>query len=454
MNLDIGIIPVSDNGKYVVSATVTNSDTGESVKRNVTVSHVDDLDGFTGEVETTFGSEAAGTVRAKLEQAAKDRPMPKTGGPTIEIITAGKLVDDHPAERPYLISGLCRQAETVNIVASPKTYKSFLALAIALCVCTGRALFGMFQTRKSRVLYIDNELHKETFSHRIPKVAGALGVLSSEWRDELDVVSLRGHLADINQLDSFFRSIVKGKYGLIVLDALYRLWPEGCDENSNSDVTKVYNVLDKYAEMTGATIIIIHHSSKGIQGGKAVTDTGSGAGAQSRAADGHWVIRQHEEKDCAVLDAVLRSWAPIEPLGLRWTYPVWTPDLSLDVTKLKRERGPGGRPPKDKAAEPKPESTVWTPETFVAEFITATAKPREAIESAANRRGLAFRTIAGLIAEAELSGLVFQHPKQGSNAKFYANREPEIFDGAQGVCLSHTPPSTPKARRVRDTPAK
>ena len=32
------------------------------------------------------------------------------------------------------------------------------------------------------------------------------------------------------------------------------------------DVTKVYNRIDQYAEITGASILIVHHSSKGAQG--------------------------------------------------------------------------------------------------------------------------------------------------------------------------------------------
>src|SRR5262249_28198058 len=38
----------------------------------------------------------------------------------------------------------------------------------------------------------------------------------------------------------------------------------------------------------------------------------------------------------AVLEAALRSFAPIEPLCLRWTFPVWVPAEDLDPQRLKR----------------------------------------------------------------------------------------------------------------------
>ena len=42
-------------------------------------------------------------------------------------------------------------------------------------------------------------------------------------------------------------------------------------------------------------------ASKGDQSGKSTTDVGSGAGSQSRAADTHLIIRQHEQEDVAVM---------------------------------------------------------------------------------------------------------------------------------------------------------
>jgi hypothetical protein len=58
--------------------------------------------------------------------------------------------------------------------------------------------------------------------------------------------------------------------------------------------------IDGYAAFLNAGWVNIHHTSKGDQSGKNTTDVGSGAGSQSRAADTHLIIRQHEENDVAV----------------------------------------------------------------------------------------------------------------------------------------------------------
>ena len=58
-------------------------------------------------------------------------------------------------------------------------------------------------------------------------------------------------LKNIFELRPWLAENTAGKYRLIVLDALYRLIPEGIDENSNSDMTRVFNAIDQIADAAG-----------------------------------------------------------------------------------------------------------------------------------------------------------------------------------------------------------
>ena len=109
-------------------------------------------------------------------------------------------------------------------------------------------------------------------------------------------------------------------------------------ENDNAAETLVYNRIDEIAERTRGAVVLIHHASKGSQTDKRVTDVGAGARAQSRAADCHLVLREHEEPGVVVLEAAVRSFAPVEPLALRWQFPLWVPDDS-DPELLKGRLG-------------------------------------------------------------------------------------------------------------------
>jgi hypothetical protein len=143
---------------------------------------------------------------------------------------------------------------------------------------------------------------------------------------------------------------------VIVIDALYRAMPENSEENSNDGLAKVYNHLVSHASRLGCGIICVHHTSKGAQGGKAVTDVGSGAGAQSRAADAHMVVRQHEEKDVFVVDAELRSFPQIESFCLRKRFPTFDVDDTADPARSLRA---GGRRKPNAGAPAKPPKRAW-----------------------------------------------------------------------------------------------
>jgi hypothetical protein len=141
-----------------------------------------------------------------------------------------------------------------------------------------------------------------------------------------------------------------------------RFMPPDTDENDNGTMARVYNQFDNYSNLLLCSFVLVHHASKGNQSGKAVTDVGAGAGAQSRATDTHLVLRPHQEDDCVVADAVVRSWPPVAPRCLRWQFPLWEPDDTLDPEALRQER-PRRR------EKPEKEVAIWTPERFVREYL-------------------------------------------------------------------------------------
>ena len=257
---------------------------------------------------------------------------------TPPMLSVRDLVAAHQKLRPPLIHGLLREGETMNIIAATKIGKSWLAILLALDFSTRRKWLGRFDTVGGDVLIIDNELHAETSAYRIPAVATANMTHLDEYADHVSVMSLRGCLIDLPALASILSAIEPGRFKLIILDAFYRFLPPGTDENDNGAMAALYNLLDQIAAKVQCAIVCIHHSSKGSQAGKSVTDVGSGAGSMSRAADCHVVLRPHEKENVVVMEAAARSWPPLEPLCLRWEFPIFSEDTSLDPTLLRPER--------------------------------------------------------------------------------------------------------------------
>jgi hypothetical protein len=247
------------------------------------------------------------------------------------------LATSHPKLREPIIADLLREGETMNIIAPPKFGKSWLAADLALTVVTGCHWLGRHWTHRGNVLVVDNELHPETSAYRIPKVAEAKwpGVNGDAWQDGLFVQNLRGHLVDINGMAKIFAQFKPGDFRLVIIDAMYRALPPGTDENDNGAMAAIYNTIDSYAMAMQCGFVLIHHSSKGNQASKSITDVGSGAGAQSRAADAHLIMRAHEEPGIVVLEGAGRSFQGIEPICLRWEFPTFTPAEGLDPGRLK-----------------------------------------------------------------------------------------------------------------------
>ncbi len=287
----------------------------------------------------TFGEAAEpADIVAELNRLVDAAPVEGEPVSRLKFRSAVDLMREFPELRHELIGGLLRIGETMNVIAASKTGKSWLMLLLAFSIACGLKWLGAFWCKRGNVLYVDNELHPETLSHRLNKVAEFLGVNEADYADNFTCVNLRGELQDLNFLAAELLKAKPGEFSVIILDAWYRLQPSGSDENSNGDVTKLYNLLDAVAARLGAAFVCVHHSSKGNQSGKSVTDVGSGAGAQSRAADTHLVLRPHEEDGAIVVDAALRSFKPIDPFVLRRDGIAYVMADDLDPKALKSDR--------------------------------------------------------------------------------------------------------------------
>lgn len=256
----------------------------------------------------------------------------------LSIVPFGELRDRNPHLHTPVVDGLLRTGETCNVIADSKVGKSWLVYSLVLSIVMGWKWLDRFETRRGRALLIDYELHQATLAHRIPLVAKAMGIPAGHYENDLEVLSLRGNLQSLADMAGDLEAIDPNTYQVIVVDAKYRAMTPAQSENDNAAETAFYNTVDRIAENSQSAIVLVHHASKGEQSGKKVTDVGSGAGAQSRATDCHVILRQHEDPGVVVLEAAVRSFAPVEPLALRWEFPLWTPADGIDTSKLKGRR--------------------------------------------------------------------------------------------------------------------
>jgi hypothetical protein len=330
----------------------------------------------------------------------------------LESFTAEDLRDEYREMRPVVIDGLLRCGETMNLVSATKKNKSWLLISLALSIAAGRPWLGRFKTTAGRVLLIDNELHEETYSDRLYRVANEMGIDWDEVAPKVTVINFRGRLVETEQdprtgkarkryldimrlrkkLHAAYRPT---EFSFVGIDALYRFFPLGTSENDNGAIARVYNELDGLARGLHCGIACVHHSTKGDQSGKAVVDVGSGASAQARSVDAHVVLREHTEDDAVVLEAALRSFPPVEPLTLRWKFPLWTPAEELNPDNL--------RNPRQVAQDRQKAGSEMKVLAAIAELDPAAAGV--AISHVAKQAGIKFETVDAAVGRLALKGL-------------------------------------------------
>jgi hypothetical protein len=348
-------------------------------------------------------------------------------------VSLADLIARYPNLRQPVIHGLLRQGETMNIIAAPKTGKSWLVIDLALSVATGRPWLDTFACEAGDVLIIDNELHCETTANRIPKVAAARQISLADIGERVFAQNLRGHWQDIFSLGSYFQSLEPGRFRVIILDAMYRFMPREMDENDNGTMANIYNAIDRYADLLGCCFVLIHHTSKGSQAGRAITDVGAGAGSQSRATDTHLILRPHEEDDVVVLEAAVRSWPPVAPRCLRWAFPVWLPADDLNPMLLRTE--------KLRQASSEDKQPDWDAERFTSTFVGVEPKLVDALLVEANRQGINDFKCRTLLRKAEAVGLVYRWD-MGRGRLGYATQAPPHEQAEENA------PEAPNGKRM------
>jgi hypothetical protein len=127
---------------------------------------------------------------------------------------------------------------------------------------------------------------------------------------------------------------------VIAIDPSYKLLGIA-DENSATDITALLNMVDTVATTTGAAVVLAGHFAKGNASAKETIDRISGSGVFARDPDSLVVFTKHEEEGAFVVEMILRNLPPVKPFVVKWQYPLFVREGSLDPARLKSM---GGRP--------------------------------------------------------------------------------------------------------------
>lgn len=152
------------------------------------------------------------------------------------------------------------------LVAPGATGKSFWALEAAMaiaCSVAGGDLVGLAPASTGRVVYFAGEDPEIALVRRIHAIGQHLNQQAREAISEnLTIKPVMGALMNVMD-DAQRANLIKFCSGarLIVLDTLSRIHDR--DENNNGEMAKLVAKLEHIATCTGASVLYLHHVSKG-----------------------------------------------------------------------------------------------------------------------------------------------------------------------------------------------
>lgn len=159
----------------------------------------------------------------------------------------------------WLVEGLIPEGGQCLLYGAPGSYKSFIALDIALSVASGQAAFGL-ATKPGEVLYVAGEGSIGIEKVRRPAWKLAKGIEEKLPFYVVDAMPFAGNPGDT---DLFIRDMrAQGASPkLIIVDTLARM-AAGMDENSAKDMGVLLMQATKVQRAFGATLVFVHHSGK------------------------------------------------------------------------------------------------------------------------------------------------------------------------------------------------
>ncbi len=190
------------------------------------------------------------------EQDKKEEPRFDDKKPAFKLIHVGELVVKSIS---WLIQGFIETDSLCLLFGDPGTFKSFLAIAFACCVASGKEFFG-HKVKQGPVIFIAGE-GMNGLARRFKAWAIRNKV---ELKDLLLFVStMPTGLCDPERVQFVLDAVANvaethGEPLLIVIDTVSRNYGPG-DENSTRDMVQFISGCDAIRTQYGATVLLVHH---------------------------------------------------------------------------------------------------------------------------------------------------------------------------------------------------
>lgn len=276
------------------------------------------------------------------ERAAGRPPAP----PTFEILYAPKLAEPLPPVE-WLCHGYSLPRGCYSVVAG-ESYagKSLWVTDLALAIAAGKAAMGLYGAQQGRVLWVDYDGQGERITRtRLQRMARARGYELAGLGDQFGYVWMPDTKLDSKGAQDKFSALLKD-VAFVVVDS----WRGACpdtDEKDRGQCQRVGDTVMKIIKRTGATMMLIDHTTKPSRDGQKSSRSAMhdihGSTAKTEMAQWVAIFEAHEGKPVKVLHTKERAEArKMAPFWLQYEDIQRDGDMrwGLCVNHLDREQLP------------------------------------------------------------------------------------------------------------------
>ncbi len=266
------------------------------------------------------------------------------GPPPLPKIVAGNtfMADLSVEEPPQLIKGVLHQGSKLIIGGGSKGRKTWAFMDLAMCVSEGIPWWG-WETNQGRVLYLNFELQPFAMQKRMRMIMEHYNHFTDHQvtGGNFDVWNLRGHAAAIETLRPRIQDEL-AQYSLVIFDPLYKMLGSR-SENDAGEMGSLMNEVESIAVNSDCSVVIGAHYRKGGAGDGKSMDRISGSGVLARDPDAILTMSDLEDqtdeddtdRECCVIEPILRNFPPCAPFGLYWYCPVFRHGDWINLEKVK-----------------------------------------------------------------------------------------------------------------------
>jgi hypothetical protein len=282
--------------------------------------------GFEGLTERREAGNANGAAPTEDRTAVDEKPVPS---PTrFHVLEAPAIWAPRPPTQ-FVVAGIIPRGSVAMICATGSSLKTWATLDLIVSRARGSPWLGRFACDKGGALFVDWESGEDEVCRRfvrlnpIPVEGVALASMPDVFFNSTDFEAVVTQWATT--------------YGLVAFDSL-AAGTVDLDEN-DARFAQGLRALKRVASVTGAAIVVLHHSRKGRADGDGdERDMPRGSSAIYAAVDVVFQLTRAEDGAFQVRQTKARGGKSVEPFTIR------VDDVDEQTTVVRALASPNGRP--------------------------------------------------------------------------------------------------------------